>query len=159
MLLWVLAFWPFHPRCLHVDWADYFGGSLSAYRFVFKVESTMHLRLLSAAWLPECRSYWLKPAAPVQFISDCTWWLVWLCYARTIPPWVKNRALGSPPWHATSESESWRVQAKTLVSDKVVLVLRPYSTDFLGIHNLLASVSQVIKLQGNFVPMWDWFLH
>lgn len=94
-----------------------------------------------------------------QFISDCTWWLVWICYARTIPPWVKNRALGSPPWHATSESESWRVQAKTLVSDKVVLVLRPYSTDFLGIHNLLASVSQVIKLQGNFVPMWDWFLN
>lgn len=28
----------------------------------------MYLRLVSAAWLPECRSYWHKPAAPVQTV-------------------------------------------------------------------------------------------
>lgn len=68
MLLGVLASWLFHPRCLHVDWADYFGGSLFAYLFVFKVESTMHLRLVSTAWLSECKGYWHKPAAPVQAV-------------------------------------------------------------------------------------------
>ena len=161
MYLWVLASSLYHPRCLHAVWADDFGTvCLFAYLFVSKVESTMHLRLISAAWLPDAEATGINQQTQFrQFISDCTWWLVWLCYARTIPPWVKNRALGSSPWHVTSESESLRVRAKTLVSDKVVLVLRPYSTDFLGIHNILVSVSPVIRLQGNFVPMWDGFLN
>lgn len=160
MLLWVLASWLFHPKCLHADWADYFGAvCLLIYLFLrWSLLCTSGSSPLLG--FPSAEATGINQQTQfTQCISDCTWWLMWTCYARTIPPWVKNTALGSPLWHATSESESLRVRAKTLVSDKVFLVLRPYSADCLGIHNLLTSVSQVIRLQGNFVPMWDRFLN